>query len=130
MFSVVSDPTCVGIMSLSCYCDDYDGSGWYYYGPEDYMTLNTKRSRKCCSCKSKIKPGDLCTKFVREKYNDDMSVEYRIYGDTMELAPYWMCEECSDLYFNLDELGFCITIGNGESMRSLTREYAAMRRAE
>ena len=53
-------------MSLSCSCND-DDCAWYYYTPNDFSTLATKRSRKCCSCGSKITPGDECVTFSRYK---------------------------------------------------------------
>ena len=54
-------------------------------------------------------------------------VEARIYdeGDTeaISLASYWLCEECADLWFSLDELGFhCIS--PNENMREIVKEYA------
>jgi len=112
-------------MSLSCgYCDD--GGDWYYFGPEDYTRLDTKRSRKCCSCGSKISVGDLCAKFPREQRNQDDSVDYRIHGDEKSIATWWMCENCADHYFNLTELGYCVMLTWGEHMRELVRNHAEM----
>lgn len=106
-------------MSLSCSCDA-DGD-WWYYPPEDYQRLETKRWRKCCSCGSRISAGDLCLEFTRHRSTDDGSIEQRICGDEVSLASYWMCEACGDQYFNLDALGFCITLPG--SMKSLLAEY-------
>ena len=74
-------------MSLSCSCGDYDGSSWYYEYGNDFTKLQTKRSRKCCSCGEKIKPGDDCMKFDRHK-SPDSDIEERIYGDEVPLAAY------------------------------------------
>ena len=41
-------------MSLSCSCGDDDGCAWYFAGPSDFSKLETKRSRRCCSCGAKI----------------------------------------------------------------------------
>jgi len=109
-------------MSLSCSC--YDDGDWSYIRPEDYTTLNTKRSRKCCSCKATIKVGDLCAKFERVQHVQDDSVTYRIHGDERELADWWMCEACADQFFNLDALGFCINLP--ANMRRLLAEYVEM----
>lgn len=111
-------------MSLSCSPHEWCGEeGWYYFPPEDYAPLATKRSRKCCSCHERIPVGVLSTKFLRERCprND---VEERIYGHAGEvpLAPWFMCERCSDLYFSLDELGFAIWLS--DDMRELVKEYA------
>ena len=111
-------------MSLSCACPDWEGDGWYYFGPDDYTCLDTKRSRKCCSCGERIAVGELCGKFLRECNPEEDSIAQRIHGDEMSLAPWWMCERCTDLYFSLEELGFCITLS--DDMRQLVREYAEM----
>lgn len=107
-------------MTLSCSCsDDMD---WWYYPPADYERLPTERGRRCCSCKAWIRPRDLCAKFVRERQPHSI-VEERIYGDEVPQPPLWMCEGCADLFFNLDELGFCIQF-DGTPMREKVREYA------
>ena len=112
-------------MSISCYCGDWDGEGWYYFEPDDYSHLTTKRWRKCCSCNALIRPGDLSAKFTRETQPNEGSIEWRIYGDEMPLPPWFMCETCADLYFSLTELGYCVSLTKGESMRDLA-ELAAM----
>lgn len=113
-------------MSLSCSCNDYDGDGWYHFGPveDDYYTLDTKRWRKCCSCKALILPGDLCAKFNRA-CAPRTDIEERISGDEVSLAPWFMCEGCADQYFNLEALGFCVTLG--DNMMNLLREYVEMK---
>mgnify|MGYP000533641920 CR=1 FL=1 len=108
-------------MSLSCQCHDYDGEGWSYWKPTEESTLQTKKARRCCSCNDLIKPGSPVVPFPRfRRPNSD--IEERIHGDEVYLANWFMCEKCGDMYWSLDELGFCITLG--EEMRELTREYA------
>ncbi len=50
-------------MGLSCDCDtDWapDPGEWYWSDePTDYKPLPFKRRKKCCSCKTPIKPGAL-----------------------------------------------------------------------
>lgn len=105
-------------MGLSCECGgDYD---WYYTEPNDFSTLTTKRSRKCCSCEIKIKVGDTvgsfdCWRPPRSDY------EERRFGDEIPMADKYMCEECTGLFFSLTELGFCVTLGS--NMRNLAKEY-------
>jgi hypothetical protein len=111
-------------MSLSCSCDDYCEK--WHFPPEDYTTLATKRWRKCCSCMATIRPGDMCAKFEREKNAEPGSVEERIHGEIVELAALYMCEACADQYFNLADLGYCISLG--DDMRELLREYVEMTR--
>ena len=106
-------------MSLSCSCSE-DGDRWHY-GPQDYSPLATKRSRKCVSCGSRIAVGDLSVRFERARIpNND--IEERIYGDEVAMPPAFMCERCGDLCNSLDELGFCINLG--DDMRELVKEYA------
>ena len=111
-------------MSLSCECGDAEER--WYYGPSDYSKLATKYSRKCCSCKEKISVGDICVEFLRARRTNS-DVEERIYGDEIRTAPWYMCERCGDLYFSLEELGFCIDIS--DSMLDLVKEYAEMQKA-
>lgn len=113
-------------MPLSCKCSD--DPEWWYSGPEDFEPLATKRPRKCCSCSKPIAVGETCGRFIRwrEPRHD---VEERIYGSDcgngVPLAPTFMCEECAGLWMALDELGYCITLGE-ESMRELVKERAAL----
>jgi len=119
-------PPLVGLlesrMSLSCECGD--DAEWYYEPADDYSLLDTKRSRKCCSCKATVKVGDLCMRFRCWKTPNYDSIVERIYGDEQPLAPKFMCEACSDQYWNLTGLGFCVSLG--DDMRALLREYTLL----
>lgn len=112
-------------MGLSCLCfdddDDDDDMDWWHYGCNDYSTLATKRGRRCASCKCWIRPGATVARFECAR-RPRHEFEERIHGVEVPLAPKFMCEVCADLYFSLDELGFCVTLG--ESMRKLVQEYA------
>lgn len=114
-------------MSLSCYCNEWDGEGWYFFDPDDFSTLETKRFRRCCSCGAKIAPGATVAKFQRER-EAVSDIERAVVGDEVSLAPWFMCEECAGLYFSLTELGFCINLG-GDSMKELVAQYSEMQRA-
>ena len=113
-------------MPLTCHCDyDISDFEWFYYPPCDYTALATKRARKCSSCGKRIAVGDLCCKFPRFRFPRD-DVELKIHSEDHEipLASRFICEECSDLYWSLSDLGFeCV--GPDESMHELVREYAA-----
>jgi hypothetical protein len=109
-------------MSISCGCD-YDDFDWHYMPPEDFTVLATKRSRKCCSCGCAVKPGDTVLDFERSK-RPSSEIEERIYGDEVPLAHWYMCEECGGLYMALEEHGYCISLSEGESMKSLAKEMA------
>lgn len=107
-------------MSLFCGDSDRDGAEWWYYYSDQQKPLNTKRARCCCSCGNKIKVGDQSLKFAREHapIND---IEERIYGDAVPMATWFMCEECGDLFENIKELGYTVSLTWGESMRSLCK---------
>lgn len=112
-------------MGLSCSCSE-DGD-WWYFPPDDYSTLAAKRGRRCCSCREWIRPGATVAKFIRERaYEND--IEWRIHGDEVPMAPLFMCERCADLFFSLDELGYCINLN--DDMRDLVRQYAEMKADE
>jgi len=107
-------------MGLSCSCGEYDGEGWWFFPPDDYERAPAGRRKRCCSCKSLIEIDAICTRFTRGR-GPNTEIDELIHGDEISLASWWMCERCSDLYFSISELGFCITLG--DSMLDLVREY-------
>ena len=114
-------------MSLSCTCD-FDGDfDWYYYSADDFSILDTKRSRKCCSCKTKIPVGSEVLRFRRYRSPSDRCnyIEEYIYGDEVPLTPWYMCEECGGLYFAVQDLNMCCDIG-----RSIKHQIAEYREEE
>lgn len=108
-------------MSLTCSCsDDYE---WYYFSPKDYSTLDTKYRRKCYSCGQVIELGAIVLRFRRWRHPGD-EVEERIYGygdGEVPMPDKYMCEECGDIFYSLEDLGFCINLG--DSMYNLLQEY-------
>jgi len=94
---------------LSCSCD-FDSDEWYYHPPDDFKPFALKRRKRCCSCKKLITINSLCTEFIRIRspYND---IEERIWGDEVQMASWYMCEWCSEIYFNLEALGYCHMLG-------------------
>jgi hypothetical protein len=107
---------------LYCSCPEYEGDGWYYVWSqkEDFDILQTKRARRCCSCKELIKVGAECLTF--DRYRAPLSdVEERICGEEVELAPYYMCIKCSEIFLNLEELRFCLDITY--DMKKYLEEY-------
>lgn len=111
-------------MSLSCSCGEWDGDGWYYIGPNDYTTLQTQRRKRCCSCKSLIDIGAICARFDRYREPIMDSIEEKIFGEggEIQLASLYQCETCADIYFSLEEIGYCVPADN--DMRELVKEYA------
>ena len=108
-------------MPLSCECgDDYE---WFYHKPDDYSTLAASRRKRCVSCGSLIDLGAVVGTFEchRPPRHD---IEENIYGDEVPMADKFMCERCVDLFFSLDDLGFCLTLG--ENMLELAKDYAEL----
>lgn len=103
---------------LTCYCSEADEQ--WYIPPYDFQIFNRKRRKRCCSCKELIEIGSQCTEFIRERvaYSD---IEERIYGDVVPLASVFMCEKCSEIFFNLEHLGYCLNPYN--SMSDYLKEY-------
>lgn len=115
-------------MSLTCDCDYDPEPGMVCWSwSNDYSVLETKTSRTCCSCGTKLVPGDLVAAYPRFKI-PEYDIEINIYGewgdDGPSRATWYHCEECADLALSLRELGFCFDIS--DNMRGLTREYAEM----
>lgn len=108
-------------MSLSCACD-YDGEGWSYLGPDGYTVFDLKRRKRCCSCRQLIEHNAIAVRFERLR-SPVTDIEEKICGTDVYLADWWMCERCGDLYFSLEELGYCVAIGD-QSMLELVAEYA------
>ncbi len=109
-------------MSLSCYCGDYDGADWWWHEPQDEAPLGTKRSRKCCSCGSKIDVGQVSRKVRRFRPPTEFEYNRGIADDEVPLADWYLCETCGDLADSIGELGFCYSLGD-ESLQQQIRDY-------
>ena len=110
-------------MSLSCSCE-YDDAEWWYCAEEDFSVLDTKRSRKCCSCNARIPVGADALKFRRWR-GPQSDIEERINGDEIHIPPWFMCEKCGGLYMAIDDLHFCCDIS--EDMATQIKEYMEYR---
>lgn len=109
------------MLSCSCPSDEYD-SNIIYYVPNDYSVLNTSKRKRCVSCKCLIDRQSTCTIFDIKRLPKN-EIEERIYGEghDVPMASRYMCENCSDIFFNLYELGFCVSIE--DNMNDLLEEY-------
>lgn len=88
-----------------------------------FFPLETKRSRKCCSCGTKIKVNDLSLRFNR--WRGPTEFEEKIFGyEEIPIASWYMCEKCGEIYLNLESLGFCINIE--DNMNGLLKDYREM----
>ena len=110
-------------MGLSCECGDYRDSDWWYFPPDDFTLLQTKRGRRCASCGSKIKVADIVLKFPIYRAPTEFEIETIgiCEGDDVPKAPKYLCEKCGDIYSSLEESGFCVS--PCESMTELLHDY-------
>jgi hypothetical protein len=113
---------------LACDCDYGDDVAWWHEGGSEVKPLDTKRMRRCRSCKERIAVGDDCMAFPRWRTPNYDSIEERIFGEGGEvwLATWYLCDRCAGLYESLDGLGFCNLLG--QDLRAVCREYAQMQR--
>ena len=110
-------------MPLSCECETELEDGYTYYDPpSDYSVLGTSKRQRCWSCRKLIDLNTVVLKFERFKIAE-YDVELSIYGEGGEVprASKYLCEECADIYFSLEELKFCVYAG--ENQKHLLKEY-------
>lgn len=109
-------------MGLSCECFDNEDStlGWYE-NPGDFSTI--KETDICSSCDQKIDVGDIVIRIDGYRHpNEDEQKEWAIADDhEIPLDPIYLCEKCGDIYFSLNELGFCMS--PHDSMSEILHEY-------
>ena len=96
------------MLSCSCWDGDFD---WYYEIPEDFISFDEFRRKRCISCNKLINFGADCVQFYcyRDAHTE---IEEEIHGDTVELAYKYMCFDCGSIFLNLSELGYCLSIGH------------------
>ena len=113
-------------MGLTCGCDfefDLSSVTEYAYPPEGYAVMSASRRKRCTSCGVLIDVGVIAANIKRVRIPKD-DVELLVYGDDGEipLADKWLCERCADLFFSLEELGYCVS--PYDDMRELVHDYA------
>jgi len=126
-------------MSLSCSCDwDYDADPgvWHYYlckiESYKFRPLGTPRRVRCCSCKDLIDIGALVIRHRRYRYPYD-EIESRIkcgcdmedvFCDppTIRMSNHYQCEQCGEIWLNLQALGFECLLPN-ENMTDALADY-------
>ena len=128
-------------MPLTCSCDfDYEPEpgqtaiDWYTGKEIDFETLSTSKRKRCISCKKLINIGDECIKFrmLRHPHNE---IEARIHGidwdcfeePKIKIAPVYQCENCGEIWLNLQEVGFeCLSPFEdmNQSLKDYQIEYA------
>ena len=109
-------------MGLSCECGDNEDSdlGWYEK-PNDFSKI--RETAVCSSCQAKIEIGETVIRIDGYRNPDeDEQIQWNI-GEEHEvpLDTVYLCEKCGDLYFSLDEMGFCVS--PHDDMDELLAEY-------
>jgi hypothetical protein len=111
-------------MPLGCSCDfDLEPGQLTCYPDDDFSRLNASKRKRCQSCKKLINIGDYVVRFNIAKIPEH-EVECNIYGEDGEVpkADRYLCEQCGEIYFNLQSIGFeCIWVG--EDMMELLKDY-------
>lgn len=120
-------------MPLACDCY-YDDCDQFWWAPDDYSVMSQRRARvRCKSCNSLIDHGTIVAEFAVTRYAR-CEYEFNRFGEgdpeAIDMASVYLCEECADIWFSLQELGFsCVT--PYENQRELANEYALLvRRAK
>jgi len=106
---------------LSCACYDDPDFDYIVEYPEWFCNMPERRRRtRCHSCKTLLNPGDTVAEFLRYRYprNDK---EERIHGDEVPLAAVYYCEQCGEIFFNLNATGMCVIIGG--NIRDALEQY-------
>lgn len=94
-------------MGLSCECDwgDYE----WFYTIEDLTLIGMTRyscaEGKCYGCGKQIPVGEEVQHLLLVEEDEDGDEDYSHMGR--------ICEWCSDMRENLQELGFCLTADQG-----------------
>jgi len=108
-------------MSLSC-SYDFAMDGWWYeiQNQSDFKPLNTTKRKRCASCKTLIDINSDCIKFQRFR-SPVTDIEERICDDAVQLANWYLCESCGEIYLNLEAIGYCYFLG--DDLRQNLRDY-------
>lgn len=108
---------------LSCDCSgiyEAEPGDWYWLQPKDFSIFNRKNRKKCKSCSGKIEIGAHCLEFERFRVSKT-DIEIRIRGGEYQIATYYLCEKCGEIFLNLSAAGFCLQFE--ENMNDVLREY-------
>lgn len=111
-----------GVVMLSCSCD-FDDEYWFSINTEFSTMDKLSRRKRCYSCNKLINPGDNVIKLYHYRY-PKTEIEEKICGDEINLSNKFFCEECGEIYLNLNATGLCFPIG--EDLHNVLREYWEM----
>jgi len=111
-------------MGISCACE-FDDPDWYYEVHDQPCVLDTKRFRKCVSCRAKIVIGGTAHKVHRWRSPRD-EVEERIFGEGGEvyMADWYLCLTCAAIYHALEKVNACVNLGE-DNLHDCLKEFNA-----
>lgn len=114
---------------LTCGCEDFcpEPGDTYIHSISDYKPAQfTGYRKRCKNCRTQIDKLALCVEVHRVKV-PDTDVECAIYGEEGEIprASWWLCESCADIFFSLEELGYCVPIGEIKATLKEYQQYKA-----
>jgi hypothetical protein len=100
-------------MTIDCACIDYDyGDFTVYWHPSDTLKpLESNRAKRCASCNDLIKIGQPTSQIERFR-GPRSDIEERIYGEEVQIAPYYHCEKCTELSKFIHGMGWCYSLGD------------------
>ena len=119
-------------MLLSCHYDYEPQPGdVMWFEPEKLEPMLGRRSRRCRSCKSLVRPGTLAACIVRYKV-PKTDIELSIYGEDcydsgVPRASHYVCQDCSNIFFFLQSFHYVIDLR--EDLRELAKEHAELVKA-
>lgn len=97
---------------MSAYCcaygdtsDNFDWTKIHYNGEVEEKAYSLKKSRKCTSCNSMIRPGDTAYACLRRRGVSEWEAFHLGWADDHETEhpPTWICEKCGDCLVSFQE---------------------------
>ena len=109
-------------MGLSCSCSEWEGEPgtWGFDEPDDFTKLQSKRRKRCSSCKQFIDIGSDCLEFRRVRAPETEEEGFK-YDTEVPIRPLYMCSVCGEIYLNLTAAGYCLSID--DEMSECLAEY-------
>lgn len=98
-------------MSLSCSCDSGDDYDQFYMVDNNFSVLNTKRGRKCSSCRTRLVPGDKVLR-INVFRHPNCDIEDSIYGEggEVQLRTRYHCADCGAISLAVSMRNMCMEI--------------------
>lgn len=107
-------------MAMTCGLRDDDDPVWWYEQADYLAPLDTKRSRKCCSCGEKLKIGVQVLKFRRWRNpRNDFYERFYWDGGEVPMGAMYMCEECGSIAVACELSGVSFDLGGDDLKKKI-----------